>query len=70
MNHIYLKIENQYGQLGLGEGYSGVKELTFLMNDKEIKEIICGGYFTFIWKTNGDIFVLGDNTSGEKKILT
>ena len=49
---------NDHGQLGLGHN-NDVNIPTLLMNDKTIKNIICGGYHTIIYKDNGDILVFG-----------
>ena len=35
------------------------------MNDTTIKNIICGGYHTIIYKNNGDVLVFGDNDYGQ-----
>ena len=34
---------------------------TLLMNDKSIKNIICGEFHTIIYKDNGDVLVFGCN---------
>ena len=31
------------------------------MTDPEIKQIICGGYHTMIWRNNGAVLVFGYN---------
>ena len=35
------------------------------MTDPEIKQIICGGYHTMIWRNNGDVLVFGYNYDGQ-----
>jgi alpha-tubulin suppressor-like RCC1 family protein len=35
------------------------------MNDKEIREIVCGGYHNLIWRENGEILVFGYNQYGQ-----
>ena len=52
------------GQLGLGHN-DNINVPTLLMNDKTIKNIICGTYHTIIYKDNGDILVFGDNDEGQ-----
>ena len=49
-----------YGQLGLGDNQNRNKP-ELLMTDPEIKQIICGGYHTMIWRNNGDVLVFGYN---------
>ena len=38
---------------------------TLLMNDKNIRNIICGEYHTMIYKDNGDLLVFGRNYYGQ-----
>ena len=57
---------NYYDQLGLGNNTDQptfTKVTTNVNND--VKEIICGGYFTFIIKNDGSVWNCGDNGNGE-----
>ena len=47
-----------YGQLGLGL-YRDENEPTLLMRDKDIQQIVCGGYHSFILKKSGELFAFG-----------
>ena len=57
--------DNNYGQLGLGLYPGCVDSPILLMNDKSIKNIICGKLHTIIYKNTGDILVFGDNRYGQ-----
>ena len=35
------------------------------MTDPEIKQIICGGRYTMIYRNNGDVLVFGANQDGQ-----
>ena len=62
---------NQHGQLGLGH-CNNVNTPTLLMNDKHIKNIVCGNRCTIIYKDNGDIFAFGyidSNTMSHRAVL-
>ena len=55
---------NRYGQLGLSHD-KNINVPTLLMNDKSIKNIICGEYQTIIHKNNDDVLVFGYNRHGQ-----
>ena len=55
---------NAHGQLGLGDNQNRNKA-ELLMTDPEIKQIICGGDHTMIWRNNGDVLIFGSNRSGQ-----
>ena len=48
--------KNLSGQLGLGDNQNRNKP-ELLMTNPEIKQIICGGLYTMIWRNNGDVLV-------------
>ena len=35
------------------------------MTNPEIKQIICGGSHTMIWRNNGDVLIFGSNDLGQ-----
>ena len=47
---------NGQGQLGVGDNQNRNKP-ELLMTDPEIKQVICGGRHTMIWRNNGDVLV-------------
>eukprot|EP01091_Cochliopodium_minus_P014544 TRINITY_DN4956_c1_g1_i1.p1 TRINITY_DN4956_c1_g1~~TRINITY_DN4956_c1_g1_i1.p1 ORF type:complete len:147 (+),score=51.52 TRINITY_DN4956_c1_g1_i1:3-443(+) len=53
---------NQCGQLGLGDK-NNKNTATFLLNDLDIEDIVCGNEHTIYCKKNGEIFVLGKNNN-------
>ena len=55
---------NYSGQLGLGHN-KNVNIPTLLMTDKTIKNIICNGQYTKIYKNSGDVLVFGYNYHGQ-----
>ena len=56
--------DNEYGQLGLGDNNN--RNLpTLLMKDNTIRQIVCGGYHSFILKESGELFAFGNNTHGQ-----
>ena len=62
--------DNDCGQLGFPYkedyyGNSNIKIPTLLMNDRTIRNIVCGGYHTIIYKDNGDVLVFGHNKYGQ-----
>ena len=52
------------GQLGLGHN-NHVNVPTLLMNNKTIKNIMCGIYHTIIYIGNGNVLVFGYNDDGQ-----
>ena len=56
---------NYKGQLGLGHHTESVNVPTLLVNDPNIKNIICGDEYTIILRDNGDIIVFGSNSMGQ-----
>lgn len=57
---------NSYGELGLNNTSSKTtftKATTNVYND--VKQIICGSYYTFILKTDGSVWACGQNTEGQ-----
>lgn len=59
--------EDQFGQIGLGNDndYVYVNIPTILYIPKEIKEIICGGFHTMILLMTNELYVFGENHSGQ-----
>ena len=56
---------NEYGQLGLGDNNNNRNLPTLLMQDKEIQNVVCGGYHSFIIKESGELFAFGYNKYGQ-----
>ena len=58
---------NAYGQLGLDTSNTTSKtsftQVTSINND--VKQIICGGYYTFIIKSDDSIWACGHNSNGQ-----
>ena len=61
---IYVMGDNKYNQIGLGRGTRNVDKPTYLMKKENIKEVICGFYFTFVLLENGETFNFGFNKYG------
>ena len=70
--HLFLKESgelfafgrNNYGQLGLGDNENR-NVPTLVMQDKEIQQIVCGCYHSFILKESGELFAFGWNYYGQ-----
>lgn len=60
---------NSEGQLGIGT-CDNVHTPMILYNDKDIKDIICGGFHTIIYRYNGDVLVCGYNFHGQLGLST
>jgi alpha-tubulin suppressor-like RCC1 family protein len=59
---------NNYGQLGLGTSGSSAYKNIFTQvttNVNNVKEIICGDYYTFILKNDGTVWSCGRNSYGQ-----
>lgn len=56
--------DNSFGQLGLDDNINR-NELTLMIEEKEIQQIACGGYYTLILKKNGELAVFGKNNFGQ-----
>ena len=60
---------NNNGQLGLGDYGSGTNRTTFTQVTKvinnDVKQIICGDYFTFILKNDGSVWSCGSGNKGQ-----
>ena len=63
-NELFTFGDNVLGQLGLGDNENKNKP-TLLMQDKTIRQIICGEVHSFILKNNGKLLVFGNNIHGE-----
>eukprot|EP01091_Cochliopodium_minus_P011463 TRINITY_DN3252_c0_g2_i6.p2 TRINITY_DN3252_c0_g2~~TRINITY_DN3252_c0_g2_i6.p2 ORF type:complete len:132 (+),score=29.89 TRINITY_DN3252_c0_g2_i6:156-551(+) len=62
---------NIFGQLGLDKNGKQRKNLIqtkpeLIMNDKNIKNVYSGDFFSIIEKYNGDLFSFGINNKGQK----
>ena len=55
---------NCYGQLGLGDNENR-NIPTLIMQDKTIRQIVCGEDHSFILKESGELFAFGCNNSGQ-----
>lgn len=58
---------NGQGQLGLGSisHTYDIKEIPLPINRKSVKEVVCGGYSSYILDKNGDVYVTGNNDFGQ-----
>ena len=56
---------NQYGQLGLGDSSNRPAFTQVTTNVSDVKEIICGGYHTFMIKNDGTVWACGYNYGGQ-----
>ena len=56
---------NGYGRLGLGDDTSRTTFTQITTNVDNIKEIYCGGYYTFILKNDGTLWGCGQNNFGQ-----
>ena len=55
---------NANGQLGLGDTTNRNTFIQVTTNTNDIKEIYCGGYYTFILKNDGTLWGTGQNNFG------
>lgn len=58
---------NQYGQLGLNNNNTTYKTFTQVTNNinNDVKQVACGGNFTFIIKNDGSLWCCGKNSNGQ-----
>ena len=56
---------NQYGQLGLGDSSNRPAFTQVTTNVSDVKEIIRGGYHTFMIKNDGSVWACGYNYGGQ-----
>ena len=56
---------NNYGQLGLGDGYERTTFTEITTNADDVKLVDCGKYHTLILKNDGTLWSCGDNYEGE-----
>ena len=58
--------DNSSGQLGLGDktNRSTFTQVTTNINN-DVKQVVCGGYHTYILKNDGSVWVCGRNTYGQ-----
>ena len=57
--------DNSSGQLGLGDTTNRTTFTQITTNTDDIKQIYCGGAYTFILKNNGTLWVCGWNNVGQ-----
>ena len=56
---------NNYGQLGLGDGYNRTTFTEVTTNADDVKLVDCGKYHTLILKNDGTLCSCGDNYEGQ-----
>ena len=56
---------NEYGQLGLGDGTSRYTFTQVTTNTDDIRSVYCGGLYTFMLENDGTLWGCGLNNSGQ-----
>lgn len=65
-DNLYGFGNNVFGQLSFNEPTKQIYDIPkMIFRGKKVKDIVCGGNYTIVYKENGDVLVTGCNTNGE-----
>jgi alpha-tubulin suppressor-like RCC1 family protein len=62
---VWVTGDNEYGQLGLNDTTDRYTFTQVTTNISDVKQIICGGYHTFMLKNDGTVWACGYNNKGQ-----